>query len=99
MSETTAPEADEEFIGYQAAADYLGIRKGTLSWYMGKGYGPDFKERRAMGQYNRYIFTRAQLDYWQANRPGRGARTDRMHADAGQQCNPCGGPCTVNLPD
>lgn len=103
MSETTASaadtEEDREFVGYREAAEYLGIKKGTLSWYMGAGYGPTPIERRTVGQYLQYVFTKQGLDHWQANRPGRGARTDRMHAGAGQQCQPCKGPCTVSLPD
>lgn len=98
MSETTTePAEDEEFVGNGSAADYLGLKRGTLSYYLGKGYGPPTRGKRAVGQYNLHVFLKSDLDHWKANRPGRGARTDRMHAGAGNECRPCGGICKVQL--
>jgi hypothetical protein len=100
MSDTTVevPE-DREFVGYPAAAKYLGLKTGTLSFYMGRGYGPKSTGRRTVGQYNQWVFLQSELDRWKANRPGRGARTDRMHAGAGNLCTPCEGNCVVKIPD
>jgi len=99
MSEQTelAP-GDVEFVGYSGAAEYLGLKPGTLSAYMGTGYGPKHRGRRVRGPYNQYVFWKSDLDEWKAGRPGQGARTDRMHAGFGVECNPCGGVCSVQMP-
>ena len=99
MSEQTelAP-GDVEYVGYAGAAAYLGLKTGTLSAYMTGGYGPRHRGRRARGPYNQFVFWKSDLDEWKANRPGQGARTDRMHSGAGIECTPCGGTCTVVLP-
>lgn len=103
MSDTTTqPEAeDQEFIGYGPVVDYLAsigtkVQRGTMSFYMNKGYGPTPKERRVVGQYVKFVFTKSELDRWAANRPGRGARTDRMHAGLGRACPICKTLCTVS---
>lgn len=67
----------DEFIGYGPAAAYLGLRRNTLSSYVARGIGPVAEpERRAVGQYNLPVFSRAELDAWRKARPGQGARTD-----------------------
>jgi len=66
-----------EFVGYAAAARYLGIKRNTLSSYVARGIGPQaLSKKRAVGQYNLPVFTRACLDAWRELRPGQGARTD-----------------------
>lgn len=75
MDQETNP--NETFIGYGAAAAYLGLRKNTLSSYVARGIGPEaLPDRHADGQYNLPVFTRASLDEWRDARPGQGARTD-----------------------
>jgi len=67
----------EKFVGYKAAAEYLNIRRNTLSSYVTRGIGPKAEpEPEADGQYNLPVFTRAELDRWRDERPGQGARTD-----------------------
>jgi hypothetical protein len=66
-----------EFVGYGAAARYLGIKRNTLSSYVARGIGPEaLPEKRAVSQYNLPVFTREILDAWRGLRPGQGARTD-----------------------
>jgi hypothetical protein len=78
---TTSPEAPAEFVGYGPAARYLGLKRNTLSSYVARGIGPEaLPERRAEGQYNLPVFTRASLDEWSKGRPGQGARTDLVSA-------------------
>jgi hypothetical protein len=80
---TDTQEAPTEFVGYRAAADYLGLARNTLSSYVSRGIGPREKldakgkpERRVEGQYLLPVFERAELDRWKEERPGQGARTD-----------------------
>jgi hypothetical protein len=97
----TGTEADvpAEFVGYPAAAEYLGIKPDTLSNYNRNGYGPTPQpERRQVGQYLQYVYTREALDDWKANRRP-GLRTDRRHTGSGRDCVPCGGTCEVVLAD
>lgn len=65
-----------EFQGYGPAAEYLGLKRNTLSSYVARGIGPEIDRREADGQYNLPVFTRAELDRWSKDRPGQGARTD-----------------------
>jgi hypothetical protein len=65
-----------EFVGYGPAAEYLGLRRNTLSSYVARGIGPEVDHRKVEGQYNLPVFTREELDRWKADRPGQGARTD-----------------------
>lgn len=68
---------DDTFVGYGPAADYLGLKRNTLSSYVARGIGPQTEpERVADGQYNLPVFKRSTLDAWKAERPGQGARTD-----------------------
>lgn len=76
MTISTGAQVAEEYVGYAAAAEYLGIRADTLSNYVHHGIGPDIAERRRDRQYIRPVFLRGELDAWQATRPGKGARTD-----------------------
>lgn len=71
-----------EFVGYGPAAEYLGLRRNTLSSYVARGIGPEIERRQVDGQYNLPVFTRAELDRWKADRPGQGARTDLVPAAA-----------------
>lgn len=70
-------DTQTEFVGYGPAAEYLGLKRNTLSSYVARGIGPVPKpEKKAEGQYNLPVFTREELDRWKAERPGQGARTD-----------------------
>lgn len=82
----TTQETDEptEFVGYRAAAEYLGIQRNTLSSYVTRGIGPKSDRTQAEGQYNLPVFTRAELDRWRKHRPGQGARTDLTSAGPDQ---------------
>jgi hypothetical protein len=64
-------QTPDRFVGYGPAAEYLGLKRNTLSSYVARGIGPE-----ADGQYNLPVFTRAALDAWKESRPGQGARTD-----------------------
>lgn len=70
----------KKFVGYRAAAEYLGIERNTLSSYVSRGIGPAVDHREADGQYNLPVFMRDELDRWKADRPGQGARTDLLTA-------------------
>lgn len=91
-------DKDQLFVGYGPASEYLGIAKGTLSTYVGRGQGPrPEKDRVQAGQYNHYVFRKSELDRWKANkRPG--MRTDRQHAGFDHWCGPCSGLCKVDIP-
>jgi hypothetical protein len=70
-------EAEKRYEGYGPAADYLGLKRNTLSSYVARGIGPVAEpDRKAEGQYNLPVFTKASLDAWKESRPGQGARTD-----------------------
>jgi hypothetical protein len=76
-------EGVTEFVGYGPAADYLELKRNTLSSYVARGIGPREKvgpdgkpERRIVGQYLLPVFERAELDRWAQERPGQGSRTD-----------------------
>lgn len=74
-------EAPEKFVGYGPAAEYLGLKRNTLSSYVARGIGPKAEpDPEAQGQYNLPVFTREALDTWQESRPGQGARTDLVSA-------------------
>lgn len=70
----------DEIVGYGPAAEYLGLKRNTLSSYVARGSGPRVKERRTEGQYVLPVFEVAELDRWKNNRPGQGARTDLIQA-------------------
>jgi transcriptional regulator with XRE-family HTH domain len=78
------PQTDTptEFVGYGPAADYLGLRRNTLSSYEARGIGPKISDRRAVEQYNMPVFLKTDLDEWKKNRPGQGARTDLLQTCA-----------------
>jgi hypothetical protein len=81
--ETVTTQEDkipDRFVGYGPAAEYLGLRRNTLSSYVARGIGPVVAAIQARGQYNLPVFTRRSLDAWKANRPGQGARTDLVSA-------------------
>lgn len=74
---TTQDETPNRFVGYGPAAEYLGLKRNTLSSYVARGIGPQAEDdRHADGQYNLPVFSRASLDAWRESRPGQGARTD-----------------------
>jgi hypothetical protein len=78
---TTQEDQPLEFVGYGPAAEYLGLKRNTLSSYVARGIGPQAKpDRQAEGQYNLPVFTRESLDAWKESRPGQGARTDLVSA-------------------
>ena len=70
------PETPELFVGYEAAATYLGLKRNTLSSYVARGIGPVVSDRRVEGQYVLPVFAKGDLDEWRKDRPGQGARTD-----------------------
>jgi len=74
-------EYPDEFIGYLAAARYLGLRPKTLSSYVSAGRGPEVNCRCVVGVHVLPVFTRRELDRWRASRPGRGYRRD-LHGPA-----------------
>lgn len=78
----TTPDNATEFVGYGPAAEYLGLKRNTLSSYVARGIGPAIERRQVDGQYNLPVFTRGELDRWKADRPGQGARTDLVLAAA-----------------
>lgn len=74
-------ELPDEFEGYGQAAEYLGIRRNTLSGYVARGIGPEPEpDLKPVGQYNLPVFKREKLDAWKAQRPGQGHRTDLLSA-------------------
>lgn len=73
-----ATQAPETFTGYGPAAEYLGLKRNTLSSYAARGIGPEVDRYEVRDQYNRPVFTRAEMDRWKENRPGQGARTDLL---------------------
>lgn len=70
----------EELVGFGPAAEYLGLKRNTLSSYVARGSGPRVKERRPEGQYLLPVFEVTELDRWKRSRPGQGARTDLIPA-------------------
>lgn len=83
--DTSVPDQYEgvtEFVGYGAAATYLGLQRNTLSSYTARGIGPQIKGHRVVDQYNMPVFDRLELDRWRDNRPGQGARTDLIQTGA-----------------
>jgi hypothetical protein len=72
----TVETPDDRFVGYGPAAEYLGLKRNTLSSYVARGIGPRVISIQARGQYNLPVFDRRTLDAWKAERPGQGARTD-----------------------
>jgi hypothetical protein len=75
--ETQGTETQERFVGYGPAAEYLGLKRNTLSSYVARGIGPAAEpDREVDGQYNLPVFKRESLDAWKESRPGQGARTD-----------------------
>src|SRR5690606_11785787 len=71
-AERTEPMPSDEIVGYGPAAEYLGLKRNTLSSYVARGSGPRVKERRIRGQYVLPVFDRAELDRWKNSRPGQG---------------------------
>lgn len=73
-----ATQVPDTFVGFGPAAEYLGLRRNTLSSYATRGIGPTVDHHEVVDQYKMPVFTRAELDRWKANRPGQGARTDLL---------------------
>ena len=74
--ETVEMAEDQEFVGFGPAAEYLGLKRNTLSSYAARGIGPAPDRYEPRDQYNMPVFKRGGLDEWRAGRPGQGARTD-----------------------
>ena len=70
-----------EYVGYESAAEYVGLKRNTLSSYVARGIGPRIARQEPSGQYNLPVFTSTDLDKWVRDRPGQGARTDLAGAD------------------
>ena len=77
-SQTDETPIPDRFVGYGPAAAYLGLQRNTLSSYSARGIGPKIDDYQVEDQYNKPVFTRADLDEWRDSRPGQGARTDLM---------------------
>jgi len=75
-----ARETSEKFVGYGPAAEYLGLKRNTLSSYAARGIGPKIDHYEPDVQYNKPVFFKDDLDEWSQNRPGQGARTDLIGA-------------------
>lgn len=73
---------DEKYVGYGPAAEYLGLKRNTLSSYSARGIGPKVDHYEPRDQYNLPVFYRKDLDEWKDNRPGQGARTDLQAVSA-----------------
>ncbi len=83
QEETREKDPTRRYVGFGPAAAYLGLRRNTLSSYVTRGIGPvPEPKREANGQYLLPVFLEAELDRWQAERPGQGARTDLASASA-----------------
>jgi hypothetical protein len=63
----------DELIGNDQAAAYVGLKPGTWRPYVRTGHAPPPHRRETRGGHALPVWTRAALDEWQANRPGRGA--------------------------
>ena len=77
-----ASGSPDTFVGYGPAADYLGLKRNTLSSYVARGIGPVIHARQIDGQYVLPVFHRDDLDEWRSARPGQGARTDLVSSVA-----------------
>jgi hypothetical protein len=82
MDTTTEREWPDRFEGYAEAAEYLGLKRNTVSSYVARGIGPTQCAVVARGQYNLPVFERTELDRWKESRPGQGARTDLVQSVA-----------------
>lgn len=71
---------DDEVIGNEAAAAYLGMRPATWRPYVTRGQAPAPHRREISGGHALPVWRKADLDNWRHNRPGRGARTDLGHS-------------------
>jgi hypothetical protein len=73
--------SDKRYVGYGPAAEYLGLKRNTLSSYVARGIGPVAQPDKTIeGQYLLPVFLKSELDRWKAERPGQGARTDLVGA-------------------
>lgn len=97
MSMSTSPgvSADQEFIGHGPAGAHVGVSANTLSSCVSAGTGPDVHRWAYVGQYRRPVFLASELERWVKNRPGKGARTDRMHTGGDRNCHLCEGVCRI----
>lgn len=95
MTTTSGAKADQEFIGHKAAGAHVGVSANTLSSCVSAGTGPAVARWAYIGQYRRPVYLASELERWVANRPGKGARTDRMHAGGGRPCTMCRGRCSI----
>jgi hypothetical protein len=88
-------DTDQEFIGHEAAGAHVGVSANTLSSCVSAGTGPKIARWQYQGQYRRPVFLASELVRWRDNRPGKGARTDRMHTGGGRHCHLCAGRCSI----
>lgn len=80
MTDLDQHDGQDTFVGYGPAADYLGLKRNTLSSYAARGVGPKVHDHQVVDQYNLPVFRKVDLNEWRANRPGQGARTDLIPA-------------------
>lgn len=74
-------ESDEEIVGNDAAAAYVGVRPGTWRPYVLRGKAPEPDRREISSGHALPVWKRSTLDEWLAARPGQGARTDLPQED------------------
>lgn len=66
----------ERFLSVSDFARYAGLAQGTMSSYSAAGRLPEPDAYIGLGARAVRGWTRATVDEWMSNRPGRGARTD-----------------------
>lgn len=66
--------SNEEIVGNADAAAYVGVSVNAWRPYVARGQAPAPVRREIRGGHALPVWTRAQLDQWLANRPGRGRR-------------------------
>lgn len=69
-------DADDEVIGNDAAAAYVGVKPDTWRPYVKRGQAPAPERVEVRGGHALPVWRRTTLDAWMATRPGPGARTD-----------------------
>ncbi|MDD7384776.1 MAG: transcriptional regulator [Actinomycetaceae bacterium] len=65
-----------EYLGVKEFAERIGIGSGTVRSYLHKGLLPEPDALVGIGRRAVRGWLPETIDAWQANRPGRGARTD-----------------------
>ena len=64
---------EEELIGNEAAAAYVGVSANTWRPYVARGQAPPPDRRQGSKGHYLPVWSRATLDAWMRDRPGPGA--------------------------